>query len=396
MTTEYRNSTVKVTPSPVFTATGGLDFMDYMIFYNTWDIGLSYGETATLTGGNAYTAYGFLTAPWGSYLPDDLTNAVTFEGGVLTSWDSSIGQFRLSVPICHSYNANDICTGCGAMKPHDQMSVNIYLDLAHRGKTASDVTITFAGQTYTCTGTQMTGGDFDGLYKFKVVMAPAQIADAFVVTIGSGASAETIPTSVKAYCTELQKPQYTADYAKAQALAGAILVYGQAANNAFADGTTVLAADIADISGLSTGGAIGASVVFSNTTGQPLTGASFMALTKPEFRFYMAGIDENTAYSYNQAGITATMGGAKPDALQARFVKKANGDVLLEVTGVSAENMDKTITVTINGMEEGHNTITFNGNAFAKAMASSGNTQQRNLGAALYNYGAAAKTCFGA
>ena len=34
--------------------------------------------------------------------------------------------------------------------------------------------------------------------------------------------------------------------------------------------------------------------------------------------------------------------------------------------------------------------------AFAKAMASSGNTQQSDLGAALYNYGAAAKTCFGA
>ena len=58
----------------------------------------------------------------------------------------------------------------------------------------------------------------------------------------------------------------------------------------------------------------------------------------------------------------------------------------------AAENLDKTVTVTVTGL----GTITFNGNAFAKAMAKSGNTQQSDLGAALYNYGAAAKTCFGA
>ena len=81
------------------------------------------------------------------------------------------------------------------------------------------------------------------------------------------------------------------------------------------------------------------------------------------------------------------------DSLIARFVRKADGKVLLEVTGITAENMDKTVTVTINALGQ---TITFNGNAFAKAMASSGNTQQSDLGAALYNYGAAAKTCFGA
>ncbi len=41
-------------------------------------------------------------------------------------------------------------------------------------------------------------------------------------------------------------------------------------------------------------------------------------------------------------------------------------------------------------------TITFNGNAFAKAMALGSSTQQSDLGAALYNYGVAAKNCFGA
>ena len=129
--------------------------------------------------------------------------------------------------------------------------------------------------------------------------------------------------------------------------------------------------------------------VFADGTGK-VTGASFMALTKPEFRFYTANIDEQTAYNYNEAGVTATMANGS-DALNARFVRKADGKVLLEVTGVSAENMDKTINVTITGL----GTIMFNGNAFAKAMASSRDTAQQNLGAALYNYGAAAKECFG-
>ncbi len=266
----------------------------------------------------------------------------------------------------------------------DQIALNIYLDLDARGKTADDVTITLAGADYACTGAKQTGGDFDGLYMFKVVMAPAQIADAIVVKIDD----EEIPTSVKNYC--VQAPEYYPTNTDLLGLTEAILNYGQAANNVFANGSTVPAADIADLAEMNKDKVQTASVTFTDGTGA-VTGASFMALTKPEFRFYTANIDEQTAYEYNQAGVTATMANGN-DSLTARFVKKADGKVLLEVTGVSAENMDKEITVTVTGL----GTIVFNGNAFAKAMASSGNTQQRDLGAALYNYGAAAKICFGA
>ena len=183
-----------------------------------------------------------------------------------------------------------------------------------------------------------------------------------------------------------------AEYADARALATAILHYGQAANNVFLGGRD----DIAILESMNKPAVLSSSVTFNDGTGK-VTGASFMALTKPEFRFYTANIDEQTAYAYNQAGITVEMANAsqeQADALNARFVKKADGKVLLEVTGVLAENMDKVITVTINALGQ---TITFNGNAFAKAMANPNNDEaQQNLGAALYNYGAAAKTCFGA
>ncbi len=273
----------------------------------------------------------------------------------------------------------------------DQIHLNLFLDLDFRDKTVNDVTITLNGIAYEAVGEKLTEGEYAGLYRYKVVMAPAQIADEIVVTIDGDAA--PLETSVKAYCDYMN--EHNSLYgANDVALATAILHYGQAANNVFADGVNVVASDIADISTMDKNAVQSASVTFTDGT-NVVTGASFMALTKPEFRFYTSGIDEQTAYDYNQAGITVTMADASQeqiDALNARFVKKADKSILIEVTGITAENMDKTVTVTVTGL----GTITFNGNAFAKAMAKSGSTVQQNLGAAIYNYGAAAKTCFGA
>ena len=276
-----------------------------------------------------------------------------------------------------------------ASTPNDQLSVsvddqihlNLFLDLGFRGKTVNDVTITLGGKTYACEGVKQTGGKYDGLYKFKVEMAPAQIADEIAVKIGD----EEIPTSVKYYCDFLIEHNNTYG-ANDVALATAILNYGQAANNVFLGG----ADEIANLAGMNKTAVQSASATFTDGTGA-VTGASFMALTKPEFRFYTNGITEQQGYDYNQAGVSATMANGG-DTLTARFVKKADGKVLLEVKGISAENLDKTVTVTVTGL----GSITFNGNAFAKAMANPNNNEaQQNLGAALYNYGVAAKTCFG-
>ena len=263
----------------------------------------------------------------------------------------------------------------------DQIALNLFLDLDYRDKTADDVSITLGGKPYACEGKKMVGGDYNGLYEFKVYMAPAEIAKQIVLTIDG--DAEPLTTSIKEYCDELRKEEYK-EYPEAQALAKAMLEYGQAANNVFLGD----ADEIADISALSPTAAQNAATVFNDGTGK-VTGASFMALTKPEFRFYTGGITEQQGYDYNQAGVTATMENGGDD-LNARFVKKADKSVLLEVTGITAENMDKTVTVTVADL----GTITFNGNAFAKAMAKSTNEAQQKLGAALYNYGVAANDCF--
>ena len=267
----------------------------------------------------------------------------------------------------------------------DGIGVNFYLDFdASSREDVDSATVTyknFSDETVTETYTKDALPVEDGRYKLTVWIAPAQLADVIIVNIGNAEYCQ----SVLGYCEELKTiPEHAAYFPFVNALEQ----YAQAANNTF----SYTDDEIADIAGLNhqpvqdyTGAR------FTDGTGK-VTGASFMALTKPEFRFYTSSITEAQAVAYNQAGVSATMDGGS-DTLNARFVKKADNSVLLEVTGVSAENMDKTITVTVTGL----GTITFNGNAFARAMArnSSSETQQ-NLGAALYNYGAAAKTCFGA
>ena len=269
----------------------------------------------------------------------------------------------------------------------DQISLTLALNLGTRGKTTDDVDIRFANKDYDAV---VTASDVEGVYNFKIEMAPAQIADEIVVTIDG--DAEPLVTSVKAYCNEITKqgsPFEGEEYKTLRSLANMILEYGQAANNVFRGG----ADEIVDLVWQNTLGVENyKDAKFADTTGK-VTGASFMALTKPEFRFYTGNnITEAQAAAYNKAGITAKMDGSKPDQLTARFVKKTDNSILLEVTGVSAENMDKTVTVNVTGL----GTITFNGNAFAKAMYNNSDTDTKALGAALYNYGYAAKTYFGA
>ena len=288
---------------------------------------------------------------------------------------------RLSVDVEIPRNSSDEIS----VTIDDGIGVNFLLALDDPSREGADsVTATykaFDGSTVTETYTKSELSlQPDGKYKLTVRIAPAQLADEITVRVGSE---DAIGTSVLEYCETLRNGDQTA---AVKAVAYALEQYAQAANVTFGYAADAIT-DISTLNKEAVKAYTGA--VYSDGTGK-VCGASFMALTKPEFRFYTAGIDEQTAYDYNQAGISVTMAGGT-DTLNARFVKKANGDILLEVTGVSAQNMDKTITVTIIALGQ---TITFNGNAFAKAMALSSSETQQNLGAALFNYGEAANACW--
>ena len=262
----------------------------------------------------------------------------------------------------------------------DQIGVNLMLNLDARD--AETVTVTYKDlngdeQTETFTDFSSLPRTDEGLYKIKVQIAPAQIADTVTVYIDG----ETLDASVKDYCSALTDGGYGEEVA---ALAQAVLDYGQAANNYF----NYTDEAMSTLANLTADDAKAWEKQLSDTTGK-LRAMSFMALTKPEFRFYMKDITETQAAAYNAAGVTAAYTNSDiTDTLRARFVKNAQGSILIEVTGVQAEYMDETIVVTVPGL----GTITFAGNDFAKMMAD--NADLETLGAALYAYGAAAKACF--
>jgi hypothetical protein len=225
-------------------------------------------------------------------------------------------------------------------------------------------------------------------YLVPVVVAPAQIGDTIKATLTVGGQEIEYTMSVAEYC-EYLIDNYNGDNAAAViALAKATLEYGQAANDYFAgtgfydasEITTITEAvdntNIEDAKATRT-------LEITGDIGGKLTTAAFMALTKPEFRFYTTLTDEE-AVELNK---TISASGA-----QARFVKNAEtGDILLEVKGVEAKDMNKVITIDLGS----YGTIKFSGNDFARMMANSSDQAVKTLGVALYLYGVKAAECFG-
>ena len=226
--------------------------------------------------------------------------------------------------------------------------------------------------------------DGNGMTEILAVVAPAQIGDLVKVAIyANGAKDGEYEYSVAKYCEYLIDGAYEENV---KTLAKAILEYGQAANDYFAVTGFYHASNITTITEAVKAENVDAAkatktLSITGDAQSKFTGASFMALTKPEFRFYTTGLTEEEAIELNDQ---ISVSGAT-----ARFVKNpTTGAILLEVTGVEAAKMSANITVTIGDF----GTITFCGNDFARMMAKNAST--KTLGTALYLYGVAADACF--
>ena len=221
----------------------------------------------------------------------------------------------------------------------------------------------------------------DGHYVIPAEIAPAQIGDTIKATLKAGNDTIDYSTSVADYCKYLLDGDFDANV---KALAKATLEYGQAANDYFAGTGYYHASDITTIEDAQAAiaDAAGLENHMSISAGGKISSISYMAVTKPEFRFYTAGLTEAEAVALNDK-ITVN-GNAN-----AQFVKNdETGAILLEVTGIEAATMDEVITIDINGF----GTITFCGNDFARLLAKNDSTA--TLGAALYLYSVAAKALF--
>ena len=288
-----------------------------------------------------------------------------------------------------------------AAKAKDWMSVRIddqiYIKyLLQKRENLESVTVEYldqdgveAVQTKVYTADQLT---FDGndMFEILAVVAPAQIGDMVKVTILANGQPTEYEYSVAKYC-EYLIANYNGENARAvRELAKATLEYGKAANDyfygtGFYHQSTITSPYSAEYKEEALHRAKNLTNTLSVTDNlrTKLASAAFMALTKPEFRFYTTGLTEEEAYELNSK-ITTNV-----DGVTAKFYK--NGDaILLEVEGIKAEDMDKIITITVGEL----GTITFSGYDFARMMAKSDDQSIAALGAALYLYGDAAKACF--
>ena len=241
-------------------------------------------------------------------------------------------------------------------------------------------------QEKTYTVDQLTFDENDAFVLLAEV-APAQIGDTVTVTITTtdGNAPTTYETSIAKYCEYLIDGDFSEEV---KALAAATLEYGQAANDYFAGTGFYHESEITTIAEAVKGENIELTKAQNTLSAggeirSKLASAAFMALTKPEFRFYTKDLTEAEAVELNDK-ITVDGGNGK---VTAKFYK--NGDkILLEVKGIEAANMDEEITITVGDL----GTITFSGNDFARMLAKNAGTE--TLGAALYLYGAAAKALF--
>jgi hypothetical protein len=275
----------------------------------------------------------------------------------------------------------------------DQIEINFLLNVeAHAGMKGITISYTNQGLAYKDIKVDVNKLDVDektGYYRVPAVVAPAQTGDTITVTIleEDGTTTTTYYTSVADYCYYLLDGNFSA---KVKDLAAATLEYGQAAKTYFDYEPDAPAfADTQDAKATLDAGKLNAenyTPVLTVNAGGKITGVSLMVLTKPEFRFYTTGLTETQALALNKK---ITVDGPA----SAQFVKIADTEeILLEVTDIEAANMDKVITITIDGF----GTITFRGNDFAWILAQSSDSATAVLGAALYNYGLKAKDCFNA
>ena len=297
----------------------------------------------------------------------------------------------------HIWDENDDCTVCGAhsVSPDrisvtidDGIGVNFFLGLDDPSRAGvNSVTLRykdFDGNAVEKTYAKSELTVENGKYKLTVRIAPAQLKDTITVIIGE----TEIPASVLDYCETLKTGDYEEEV---KTVAVALEQYAQAAKEAF---NYLPNETITDISGLTAADGFGS---WTNTLrASPdmigkIGSIAFLALTKPEFRFYTPNITETQAAACT---VTASFkdGGAK-GGLKARFAKDAQDQVLLEVTGLKAQDLGRTVVVTITGLGDTAKRIEFAGYDFAKLMVAQSNTAA--LGVALYNYGVAASTLWG-
>ena len=218
----------------------------------------------------------------------------------------------------------------------------------------------------------------DGRYVIKVLAAPAQMRDEITINVDDGANSRSFKTSVKDYCEAvIERYESSSDEKEEQLveLAKSMLDYGKACSDEFNYNEDAFASqDYINTASSTIPGVIqltGKSGIFKSY--------SYVAKSIPVLRVYI----NKTEAQCVADGLVATVTDANGNVREiAPTVVEGTDKVCFDITGILAENLDRTNVIEYDGA-----TLTLNVNQFAKAKGGS-------FGRSLYNYGVAAKNYF--
>ena len=254
------------------------------------------------------------------------------------------------------------------------------------------------GEIVLGTDTAYYNAPVEGKTEIKMDVAPAQIAEPYVITIKNeqGAEVKQIITSIVDYCTAIIEGTYSdAD----KEVAKGLLDYGSASETYFnyrasasTPGYSVdHSDDYADFVAAFDAESFRSKAKCSQVEGTDasgksvyVTGVSYIAQLDPEFRFYIN--QDNEVYA------AMTDVSIDTEGLTAKMVKTSNG-FCVSVKGLKASDFAKTFTITIGTYK-----LTYNGYAFLyttlREDGGTTDTNLRDLALGVYRYAAACEAKF--
>ena len=209
-------------------------------------------------------------------------------------------------------------------------------------------------------------------YRVSVPLAPAQIRDRICVQVikADGTYGRAIVKTVADYCEDILASGMAQNIKN---LAQSVLDYGKAASDYFNYNTDAFSG-YTIVNGTASFGSYNAS---SASIG--ITTAEYRATSVPEMRFYVTGVDEETAAGMS---ISSNIGNAS-------FAKLPDGTIIIQVVGIPASKLGQEIVLS------GDVTLKYTPLKWAKAASTNSNAKLAALANAVANYSAAANAYFG-
>ena len=258
----------------------------------------------------------------------------------------------------------------------DDLIVNFHLNISEDIASSAQVEITVGDSSYIYDVADMEKTE-DGKYIASVHVAAAQMMDAITVQIvGSEDTSDSVTYTVRQYADTVLADDSLSQYHE---LLKEMLNYGAAAQTYFDNTANGLANDGIENVGTSDvpETADNDISITGNANGITFYGASLTYCSKVAVRLYFKAESDE--------GLTFTANGSECSAVE------KDDYYMIEVSGITPENLDQQITVTVTDADGNVLTVSYGPMNYIVRMNTKGSEHLKALVKAMYNYHLAAK-----